>query len=207
VQALTRITSRTAKGSRIGADGVLVPEEVYQKAPDKILTITSYKDVVFTNGFNGKISWGHSSKTGPLPLPDQAMAQLKSDSVFYKELKTAELYSKLTLLGKIPIGNSEAYVIEANPINGSSEAANGLPEKLFFDVRTGLLLRRYTEMETILGKLPLQTDYEDYREIDGVKQPFLMHWSLPGRIWGRRVDEIKQNVALDDTKFNPPTQP
>src|ERR1043166_5823035 len=33
--ALMKITSRTVKGSRIGADGVLVPEEVYQKAPDR----------------------------------------------------------------------------------------------------------------------------------------------------------------------------
>ncbi|HEY8411715.1 MAG TPA: c-type cytochrome, partial [Pyrinomonadaceae bacterium] len=38
-EALTKITSRAAKGSRIGADGVLVPEEVYQKAPDKLLTV------------------------------------------------------------------------------------------------------------------------------------------------------------------------
>src|SRR5215211_7207016 len=41
-EALTKITTRIAKGSRIGADNVLVPEEVYQKAPDKLLTITSY---------------------------------------------------------------------------------------------------------------------------------------------------------------------
>src|SRR5512132_573953 len=33
VEALTKITTRIAKGSRIGADNVLVPEEVYQKAP------------------------------------------------------------------------------------------------------------------------------------------------------------------------------
>ena len=65
-------------------------------------------------------------------------------------------------------------------------------------------MRRYTETDTPLGKLPLQTDYEDYREVDGIKQPFLIHWSFPGRIWGRKIDEIKQNVQLDDAKFNPP---
>ncbi len=64
-------------------------------------------------------------------------------------------------------------------------------------------VRRYTESDTPLGKLPLQTDYEDYREVDGVKQPFPIHWSFPGRVWGRKVDEIKQNVPLDDAKFNP----
>ena len=194
--ALMKITSRTVKGSRIGADGVLVPEEVYQKAPDKLLTVTSYPNVVFSNGYNGTVGWGHSSRDGATPLPDQLLAQLKRDAVFYKELKTQEIYSSLTLLGKASVRDADAYVIQATP-------ADGPAEKLFFDVRTGLLVRRYTESDTPLGKLPLQVDYEDFREVDGIKQPFLIHWSFPGRVWGRKIDEIKQNVPLDDAKFNP----
>jgi hypothetical protein len=196
VEVLTKITSRTAKGSRIGADGVLVPEEVYQKAPDKLLTVTSYPNVVFSNGYNGTSAWAHSSREGPTPLPDQLLAQMKRDAVFYKELKTQELYSNLTFLGKASVRDSDAYVIQATP-------ADGPVEKLFFDVRTGLLVRRYTESDTPLGKLPLQMDFEDYREVDGIKQPFLIHWSMPGRVWGRKIDEIKQNVPLADAKFNP----
>lgn len=191
-EALTKITSRTAKGSRIGADGVLVPEEVYQKAPDKLLTVTSYPNIVFSNGYNGTLAWGHSSREGPTPLPDQLIAQVKRDAVFYKELKTQELYSSLTFLGR----DADAYVIQATPVSGPVE-------KLFFDLRSGLLVRRYTESDTPLGKLPLQVDYEDYREVDGIKQPFLIHWSFPGRVWGRKIDAIKQNVPLDDAKFNP----
>jgi len=194
--ALNKINSRIAKGSRIGADNVLVPEEVYQKAPDKLLTITSYPQVVFSNGFNGTVAWGHSSRDGATPLPDQLIAQIKRDAVFYKELKTEQIYSSLTLVGKTSVRDMDAYVIEAKPVDGPIE-------KLFFDVKTGLLVRRYTESSTPLGKLPLQTDYEDYRDIDGIKQPFLIHWSFPGRVWGRKIDEIKQNVALDDAKFNP----
>jgi hypothetical protein len=94
------------------------------------------------------------------------------------------------------VRDSDAYVIQATP-------ADGPVEKLFFDVRTGLLVRRYTESDTPLGKLPLQMDFEDYREVDGIKQPFLIHWSMPGRVWGRKIDEIKQNVPLADAKFNP----
>ena len=194
--ALNKINTRIVKGSRIGADNVLVPEEVYQKAPDKLLTITSYPQVVFSNGFNGTVAWGHSSRDGATPLPDQLIAQIKRDAVFYKELKTDQIYSSLTLLGKTPVRDADAYVIEAKPPDGPIE-------KLFFDVKTGLLVRRYTESSTPLGKLPLQTDYEDFREVDGIKQPFLIHWSFPGRVWGRKIDEIKQNVSLDDAKFNP----
>gem|GEM_PF-525948 len=195
-EALLKINSRAVKGSRIGADGVLVPEEVYQKAPDKILTVTSYPNVVFSNGYNGTVGWAHSSREGPTPLPDQLLAQIKRDAVFYKELKLQELYSNLTVLGRAPVRDAEAYVVQATPRDGAAE-------KLFFDVRTGLLVRRYTESDTPLGKLPLQTDYEDYRDVDGIKQPFLIHWSFPGRVWGRKIDEIKQNVPVDDAKFNP----
>jgi photosynthetic reaction center cytochrome c subunit len=198
-EALAKISSRVAKGSRIGADGVLVPEEVYQKAPDKILTITSYPGLVFTNGFNGSAVWGHSSKDGRLPLPDQVLNQIKIDSVFNRELKLEQVYTRLTLIGKTSVNDSEAYVIQATPANGDTE-------KLFFDVRSGLLVRRYTESDTILGKFPLQTDFDDFREVDGVKQPFLIRWSFPGRSWGRKVDEVKQNVVIDDAKFNPPAK-
>jgi hypothetical protein len=194
--ALQKITSRSAKGSRIGADGVLVPEEVHQKAPDKMLTVTSYPDVVFSNGFNGKAVWGHSSREGATPLPDQLAVQMKRDAVFYKELKTQELYSTLTVVGRTSVRDADAYVVQAKPVDGPVE-------KLFFDVKTGLLVRRSVEADTGLGKLPLQTEYEDFRDVDGIKQPFLIHWSMPGRIWGRKIDVIKQNVQLDDTKFNP----
>jgi len=195
--ALQKITSRVARGSRIGADGVLIPEDVYQKAPNKLLTVTSYPDIVFSNGFNGSEGWGRSSTGGVRELPGQMLTQLKRDSEFYKELRTKELYPKLTLIGKSPVADSEAYVIAATPVTGT-------PEKLYFDVRTGLLVRRYVESETVFGKFPLQTDYEDYREVDGIKLPFLITWSMPGRIWGRKVTEIKQNVAIDDQQFNLP---
>ena len=194
--AVNKVTTRIAKGSRIGADGVLVPEEIYQKAPDKLLTVTSYPQVIFSNGFNGTVAWGHSSRDGATPLADQLLVQIKRDAAFYKELKTEQLYSSLNVLGKTVVRDADAYLVQAKP-------ADGPVEKLFFDVKTGLLVRRYTESDTVLGKLPLQTDYEDYREVEGVKQPFLIHWSFPGRVWGRKIDEIKQNVPLDDAKFNP----
>lgn len=200
-ESLRKITSRVAKGSRIGADGILVPEEVYQKAPNKILTVTTYPNVTFSTGFNGTAGWGSSTKDGARELPGPVLAQLKIDSEFYKEIKTKELYRKLNLVGRSTIGESEVYVIDAT-LKDAPLGSN--PEKLYFDARTGLLLRRYVESPTVLGMFPLQTDYEDYRDVDGVKQAFLIRWSMPGRSWGRKLEEIKQNVAIDEARFNPP---
>ena len=196
--AWEKIKSRVTKGSRIGADEVLVPEEVYQKSPNKLLTITSYPQIVFTNGFNGTVGWGHSSTGGVQQLPAEALNQLKTESVFNKEIAIKSLYKDLRVGGQEKIGDRDVWVIIATPASGS-------PEKLYFDAVSGLLVRRYVESKTVLGRLPLQTDYDDYRDVDGIKLPFMIRWYLPGRSWGQKVAEIKHNVAIDDSKFEVPS--
>ena len=199
-QAIEKVTSRVWKGSRIGADGVLVPEEIYAKAPNKLLTVTSYPDLVFRTGFNGARGWARSSQGGR-DLPEEMLAQLRREAEFYKETRLKEMYSKLAVLGREKVGEREAYVVEATP------AGAGGSEKLYFDAQTGLLVRKYVEMKTVVGQFPTQTDYEDYREVDGVKLPFTLRWSIPGRVWGRKITEVKHNVPLDDAQFDSPTQP
>ena len=194
-QAIEKVSSRVLKGSRVGADGVLVPEEVYAKAPNKLLIITSYPNQVFRTGFNGTQGWAKSNQV-TRDLPAEMQSQIRREAEFYKETKLKEMYSKMTLRGKAMIGEREVYVIEAIPADSAS------PEKLYFDVQTGLLVRKYSESKTILGPFPTQTDYEDYREVDGVKLPFTIRWSIPGRVWGRRITEVKQNVSLDDAQFD-----
>jgi hypothetical protein len=126
------------------------------------------------------------------------LAQFRREAEFYKETRLKDIYSKLRVVGRETVGGREAYVVEAVPADG------GGPEKLYFDAETGLLVRKYSEAKTILGQFPTQTDYEDYREVEGVKLPFAVRWSIPGRSWGRKITEVKQNVPLDDAQFNPP---
>jgi zinc protease len=177
---------------------VLVPEEVYAKAPNKLLVITTYPRFASQIGFNGAQGWARGNQ-GVRDLGPEMLAQLRLEAEFYKETGLKELYSKLAVLGKERVGEREAYVIEAMPRGGDGPA-----EKLYFDVQTGLLLRKYSESKTVLGQSPTQTDYEDYREVDGVKLPFQIRWAIPGRTWGRKITEVKQNVPLDDAQFNLP---
>lgn len=198
-EAVEKVTSRAWKGSRVGADGVLVPEEGYAKAPNKMLTVTSYPSVVFRTGFNGAQGWMRSSQQGGRDLDEAMLAQLRREAEFYKETRLREWYTTMAVLGRASVGEREAYVVEATPSGG------GDAEKLFFDVQTGLLVRKYSESKTMLGQFPSQIDYEDYRDVDGVKLPFSIRWAIPGRTWGRKVAEVKQNIQLDDAQFNPPT--
>jgi hypothetical protein len=193
--ALAKLKTRLVKGSRVGADGVLVPEELYQKSPDKLLVMTSYPNVTFQSGFNGTQAWARDGRGGD-QINDQFAEALKREAEFFNAVRLRELYPKMTVVSRATVGDRETYVISATTSDGG--------EKLFFDAQTGLLVRRYLEFETVLGQTPVQVDYEDYREVDGVKLPFQLRWSNPRYSWGRKIDQIKHNVSMDDGKFNPP---
>ena len=81
-QAIERVTSRVWKGSRVGADGVLVPEEVYAKAPNKLHTVTSYPNLVFRTGFDGLHGWAKSNQD-MRALDEEMLAQLRREAEFF----------------------------------------------------------------------------------------------------------------------------
>ncbi|MGH9898180.1 MAG: hypothetical protein ACRD4L_04955, partial [Pyrinomonadaceae bacterium] len=73
-------------------------------------------------------------------------------------------------------------------------------------VQTGLLIRKLTLTNTVLLPIPEQIDFEDYREADGVKLPFVIRISNIDPFFDstRRFTEIKHNVPVDDAKFDIP---
>ena len=79
--------------------------------------------------------------------------------------------------------------------------------RLYFDTQTGLLLRMVRYSQSPLGLNPTQIDYADYREADGVKVPFRWTVSRPGNRFTIQVEEMKQNVPVDDSKFTAPPPP
>ncbi len=195
-ELFAKFTTRISRGSRIGADGILVPEEVYQKAPNKMLVITTYPNAALSVRLNGQQGWaGDKNKWDE--ISGEQLAELEHEAKFNKEISLKELYPTMKPGGKATVGEKEVYVIEAS-------SRSGHPEKLYFDKQTGLLVRRYREAKTVLGPFPLQTDYEDYQVVDGVKLPLTIRWSMPGRVWGRRIAEVKHNVSIEDEQFDAP---
>lgn len=193
-ESLAKFTSRVSRGSRIGADGVLVPEEVYQKAPGKLLVITSYPNSTLSVRLNGQRGWTIDGGR-EREIIGEELAELTREASLHKETSLKDFYPSMTPAGKATVAEKEAYVIEATSRSGN-------PEKLYFDTQTGLLIRRYRESKTVVGPYPLQTDFEDYQVVDGIRLPLTIRWSMPGRVWGRRIAEVKHNVTIDDGLFN-----
>jgi hypothetical protein len=113
-------------------------------------------------------------------------------------LKLKELALSPRVMGKTNVGERDAFQVMVR--------ADGQRVQLFFDAQTGLLIRRRDMSNTVVGSFPEQIDYEDYRDVDGVKLPFTIRYSPPDPSTGNTLQfkEITHNVPVDDARFNPP---
>ncbi|MGH9832027.1 MAG: photosynthetic reaction center cytochrome c subunit family protein [Blastocatellia bacterium] len=198
--ALERVKTRVMTGTMVTQGGMKAPLEVYEKAPNKTLTIFRAPHGVNQMGFNGAIGWTKTPEQGLREEAGEQLDFIKSEAEFHKGLKLKNRYSRLTLLGQTQLDNREAYVIEAS-------SPRGQPEKLYFDRQSGVLVRQDRVMERGQEKMLLQIYFEDYRTVDGVKLPFAIRRARPNFTWTYQFDEIKLNAPLDDAKFNKPAAP
>ncbi len=195
--ALEKVTSRYVKGTfdipSMGASGTV---EIYAKAPNKSLTVIDVPGFgTIQQGYDGTVAWEDSPMTGARDLSGVELAARKRDADFYRELHLKELFSQVAVKGKEKVGEREAYVIEATP-------AEGKPEKMFFDVENGLLVRADAERESPQGTALVETYLEDYRDVDGVKMPFTMRQVNPMFSMTIKFTDVKSNVDIDNSKFS-----
>jgi hypothetical protein len=195
--ALAKVKTRTIKGTRAVNDAAPIAEEVFAKSPDKMLVVTSFPQTSVSTAFNGADSWTLGGR-GATAVHEDELEQFKRDARFlFQPAKLKEIYKELTVAGVDKINDKEVFVVRA-------VLPSGARERLYFDKQTGLLVRRFAATPTIIGAYPIQIDYEDYRAVEAVKIPYTTRWSIPGRIWTRKITEVKQNTAIDDAKFNEP---
>jgi hypothetical protein len=58
--------------------------------------------------------------------------------------------------------------------------------------------------ESPQGTIPAEIYLEDYRDVEGVKIPFTIRQTSPAISFTIRLEEVKNNVPIDDAKFNKP---
>ena len=218
-EKLAGFTSFVAKGTYQGYDDPgknLV--EIYAKAPGQFFQVV--------HGYNGDSTWvddgrsawvAQSERDAPAPLLALAAGDLDGSHL------EAELYFPARikqLLADWRVGSPITGVTSILPqdvigvgvddreltvMQGTTAAGNNV--KLYFDPKSGLLVRmvRYTNLP--VGLIPTELDFADYRDVSGIKMPFRMT-----KTWvdGRSVTEltsIQLNVPIPASKFARPAPP
>jgi hypothetical protein len=198
--AIDKLKTRVMKGNIKTSSGVTLTYEIEQSAPDRAHEMFMSEQGVLERAVSGNIGW-EKNPQGLRDITGQQLADLKMSLQLFRNLKLKEQYTSFRVGGrKEKIGERDVYVL-------TGITADKKRERLFFDAENGLLLRRVTYTETMIGIIPEQTDFEDYREVDGVKLPFTVRVSsvdAGNPVSTRTFTEIKLNVPVDDSKFKKP---
>jgi tetratricopeptide (TPR) repeat protein len=163
--------------------------ETYVQSPDKIAALFEARPLVlFREGYNGRTGWERTSD-GLRVLKKDEVADLQHTGDFYADLKLKTFYPKIKLAGLSKIGYREVYVLDL-------QSGTGEVNRLYLDINTYLPVRSNSRDR-------FETYYDDWREVDGLKYPFSISTTGPGKTMVYTVKEIKHNEQIDPKMFEP----
>jgi hypothetical protein len=196
--AATSTRTLVLKGRREASQNRAWANDITVAFPDKFLLVTTTPTATIRQIINGDKAWVvNGANVRPLSPAETLDAKRRGNELFPVVKVTPSESMKLT--GTQKVGEHEAYVVE--------NATDAKTERYYFDIQTGLLLRKITLNKTVLMPFPEQVDFEDYRDVDGVKMPFTIRYSAIDTFdsWVRTFTEIKRNVTVEDTLFVVPS--
>ncbi len=196
--AIEKTTSLVLKGSWASEikSGTV---EIYTKVPNKglrVMQVPGFGQI--RDGFDGSVGWNEEPQAGVKVISGQELSVIRRTSEFHQELKLRKLYPMVILKGEQNLGARVAYFVEADP-------GDGTLRQMYFDTKTGLLLRDDLEYDTPEGRMRLSGRFEDYRDIDGVKVPFTQQYFDNGGTLTFKFTEARFNAPLDDAVFARPS--
>lgn len=202
---VARMTSFIAKGKSTGYRGFGGggAVEVSAQAPDKRATHISFPQYpdrgVSVRTYDGRTGWiatplavvpkyelGGSERDG---------ARLDAQLAFPAQIRQALTDLRVGL--PATIDDKDVTVLQGSGPNGTLAT-------LYFDDKSGLLVRQIRHGRSPIGRVPTQVDYADYRDVGGIKFPY--HWTfawLDGRDTFEFAD-VKLNVPIDAATFGQP---
>jgi zinc protease len=198
-EAWEKLTSRAMMGTIVVPSASLTGTVmVHEKAPNKFMTAVIINGAAFQQGFDGIQGWTDDPKNGLREQTGPELAETKRGADFLHAFKMRRVYTSMVVTGIERIGDLDTYVIEAGVPEG------GDPTKLYFDTKTGFLVRVIGQNHDADGVSQTRDEFDDYRDVDGVKVPFVWRQTNGDTTYTLTFSEVHHNVDLSDSEFAKP---
>jgi hypothetical protein len=197
--AIEKLTSLSEKGTITTPHGDSAEFQLEESAPNRVLFVRTPANGpamrVAYNGQEAAATIGDHAN----PIHGFELQALKLDANFFRNFNLKQQYTRT----QAPPFTQNIDGREVKMVRGLLPDNQG-QETLYFDSQSGLLVRRVTVLRTALGGIPQQYDYSDYRDVKGVKIPFVTKVSTPENIQTRTIKEAKFNVPVNEKDFSVP---
>lgn len=199
----SRIVTATVEASpnvRGAGPAVFTQQVQYSKAPNvTATTVQPFGGAATARGFDGTDAWTQAANGNVTNVTGVDAARAKREADLHRTLNLKQEYSRLTLTGSDVVDSRPVWVIAA-VVTGDN------PDTLYFEKESGLLVRKAAYNTTPVGKYMIHTDYRDYRDVAGVKMPFLIQTLSvsPADTQTLHVEKIEVNAAIDAAKLAKP---
>ena len=199
-QKVAALTSFTARGTYGGFNtgGADIPIEINAKAPNQRMQIVRAPDAENVKTFDGRKAWV-SEGWRPLPLMELTGGNLEGARIEALTLFPVTIKDSFTgwQVGTATIDDKPVQVLQGR------SAGQPLPVNFYFD-ESGLLVRTLRWNRTLVGTVPTQTDFSDYRDVAGVKMPFKIVITWTDGQNTIALTQIQPNVPIDAGRFATP---
>ena len=202
-QKAAAITSIVFKGTYQGYAEPKSPVEIYVKAPNQRTMIVHTDGGDRTTTFDGSNGWTAAPPADkPFPVIRYTNGDLdgvRLDAVLSFPAGIGQALTK-PRVGSSSIDDKDVVVVQGTANGGRSST------KLYFDKQSGLLVRQVRYADTLIGRVPIQVDYSDYRDVAGagVKLPFHVITTWTDGRSDVQLTSAETNVAIDAARFNQP---
>lgn len=199
-EAIEKVKTRVIKGSSVAGNGQSFPLEINFGGTDKYTLNVALPQGATTQKFNGAAGWLKNSREDRA-MDSSDIVRAKSLAWSLEPAQLKEPYMRLGFAGSEKVGDKDCWVLQGR-------LQDGRRVRFSFDKTSGLLLRRVVQIVTAIGIDPEQTDYDDFRDVDGVKVPFSITTTYLDRNYNstRKFTEVKHNAKVDDALFNMPAK-
>jgi photosynthetic reaction center cytochrome c subunit len=195
------LTSYSGKGKSLlfGEVGEGNPAEVFAKADGHFAAYVHQQEGDVVRAYDGTNGWWQLplTVTPQYPLTATLLEGQKFDATMAFPWKIRTFFANW----RVSFGQTIDGV-DVDVIQGS--LPSGMIGTLYFDKKTGLLKRYIRYANTMVGRIPTQVDYDDYRDVAGVKMPFKFSYAWVSERDDWTMSGYEANVNIDNAKFGRP---
>ena len=129
-----------------------------------------------------------------VPVDENQKKDLTLESAIISETAIKDLGLATELKGIESIEGTNAYAVEVTQPSGSKIT-------YFYNIETGLKMRESETVPGPQGEMTQDTDWTDYKEVEGVKFPYAKSLPLGPMKMNATATSIEVNTGMEDSEF------